>query len=54
MLNLVTGVFVEGAQRIAKEEKEQELIKSVQKLCRWALHFVNLATTTIYYITVFE
>eukprot|EP00439_Symbiodinium_sp_Y106_P084176 s2_g25.t1 len=33
MLNLVTGVFVEGAQRIAKEEKEQELIKSVQKLC---------------------
>jgi len=34
MLNLVTGVFVEGAQRIAKEEKEQELIKSVQKLCK--------------------
>lgn len=32
LLNLVTGVFVEGAQRIAKEEKEQELIKSVQKL----------------------
>ncbi|CAJ1390782.1 unnamed protein product, partial [Effrenium voratum] len=32
MLNLVTGVFVEGAQRIAREEKEQELIKSVQKL----------------------
>jgi len=36
MLNLVTGVFVEGAQRIAKEEKEQELIKSVQKLCQLA------------------
>lgn len=34
MLNLVTGVLVEGAQRIAKEEKEQELIKSVQKLCK--------------------
>jgi len=32
MLNLVTGVFVEGAQRIAREEKDQELIKCVRKL----------------------
>lgn len=32
MLNLVTGVFVEGAQRIAREEKDQELIKCVRRL----------------------
>jgi hypothetical protein len=31
MLNLVTGVFVEGAQRITKEDKDQFLIKSLQK-----------------------
>jgi len=32
MLNLVTGVFVEGAQRIAREERDQELIKYVRRL----------------------
>mmetsp|Transcript_68836 Transcript_68836/g.121647 ORF Transcript_68836/g.121647 Transcript_68836/m.121647 type:complete len:248 (-) Transcript_68836:109-852(-) len=32
MLNLVTGVFVEGAQKIAKEEKDLELVKQVRKL----------------------
>jgi len=29
MLNLVTGVFVEGAQRIIKQDKDVELIKTV-------------------------
>lgn len=32
MMNLVTGVFVEGAQRIAQEEKNQELLKHVRRL----------------------
>jgi len=32
MLNLVTGVFVEGAQRIIKEDKDNELIKQVCRL----------------------
>lgn len=32
MLNLVTGVFVEGAQRIAKEERQRDLIKVVRSL----------------------
>lgn len=32
MLNLVTGVFVEGAQRLIQEEKDGELIRSVRKL----------------------
>jgi len=32
MLNLVTGVFVEGAQRIIREEKEAEIVKNVRKL----------------------
>lgn len=32
MMNLVTGVFVEGAQRIAREEKNQELLKHVRRL----------------------
>mmetsp|Transcript_39985 Transcript_39985/g.74099 ORF Transcript_39985/g.74099 Transcript_39985/m.74099 type:complete len:666 (+) Transcript_39985:3-2000(+) len=32
MLNLVTGVFVEGAQRIIKEDKDNELMRQVCKL----------------------
>ncbi|CAE7943597.1 unnamed protein product, partial [Symbiodinium sp. KB8] len=32
MMNLVTGVFVDGAQRIAREEKNQELLKHVRRL----------------------
>eukprot|EP00930_Biecheleria_cincta_P095677 TRINITY_DN8761_c0_g1_i1.p1 TRINITY_DN8761_c0_g1~~TRINITY_DN8761_c0_g1_i1.p1 ORF type:complete len:713 (-),score=132.13 TRINITY_DN8761_c0_g1_i1:123-2261(-) len=40
MMNLVTGVFVEGAQRIAREEKNQELQKHVRKI-------VSLATFDI-------
>jgi hypothetical protein len=32
MLNLVTGVFVEGAQRMIQEEKDAELVKTVRKL----------------------
>jgi voltage-gated sodium channel len=32
MLNLVTGVFVEGAQRIIKEDKDMELVKIMYKL----------------------
>jgi hypothetical protein len=32
MLNLVTGVFVEGAQRIIKEDRDSELVKHVYKL----------------------
>jgi hypothetical protein len=32
MLNLVTGVFVEGAQRLIQEEKDGELLKSVNNL----------------------
>jgi hypothetical protein len=32
MLNLVTGVFVEGAQRIIKEDKDNELVKTICKL----------------------
>merc|ERR1711871_1173400 len=32
MLNLVTGVFLEGAQRIIREDKDSELTKSVRKL----------------------
>jgi hypothetical protein len=31
MLNLVTGVFVEGAQRIIREDKDSELVKQVCK-----------------------
>ena len=31
MLNLVTGVFVEGAQRIVKEDKDAEFLKFVMK-----------------------
>eukprot|EP00440_Ansanella_granifera_P028528 gb/GFBE01030996.1/.p1 GENE.gb/GFBE01030996.1/~~gb/GFBE01030996.1/.p1 ORF type:complete len:710 (+),score=126.96 gb/GFBE01030996.1/:1-2130(+) len=34
MLNLVTGVFVEGAARIAREEKESELVKHVKRLVK--------------------
>jgi len=36
MLNLVTGVFVEGAQRIIREDKDSELIKQVRKLFQLA------------------
>lgn len=36
MLNLVTGVFVEGAQRIIREDKDTELIKQVRKLFQMA------------------
>lgn len=32
LMNLVTGVFVEGAQRIAAEEKRQDLQKQVRKI----------------------
>merc|ERR1712032_79095 len=32
MLNLVTGVFVEGAQRIIQEDKDIELVKHCRKL----------------------
>jgi len=32
MLNLVTGVFVEGAQRIIKEDRDNELVRQVCKL----------------------
>jgi len=32
MLNLVTGVFVEGAQRMIQEEKDSEIVRSVRKL----------------------
>merc|ERR1712232_1331357 len=32
MLNLVTGVFVEGAQKIFKEEKESTLVKLTAKM----------------------
>lgn len=32
MMNLVTGVFVDGAQRIAREEKNQDLLKHVRRL----------------------
>mmetsp|Transcript_7520 Transcript_7520/g.12241 ORF Transcript_7520/g.12241 Transcript_7520/m.12241 type:complete len:230 (+) Transcript_7520:1-690(+) len=32
MLNLVTGVFVEGAQRIIREDKDSELVKQVRKM----------------------
>lgn len=32
MLNLVTGVFVEGAQKIFKEEKESNLVKLTAKM----------------------
>merc|ERR1711977_635135 len=32
MLNLVTGVFVEGAQRIIKEDKDVELLRTIRKL----------------------
>lgn len=32
MLNLVTGVFVEGAQRIIKEEKDHEIVNMAAKL----------------------
>lgn len=32
LLNLVTGVFVEGAQRILKEDKEKEVIRMAAKL----------------------
>lgn len=32
MLNLVTGVFVDAAQRIAKEDKDNELVKQVCKM----------------------
>jgi len=32
MLNLVTGVFVEGAQRIIRQDKDAELVKHVKKL----------------------
>lgn len=32
MLNLVTGVFVEGAQRIIRQDKDAELVKNVKKL----------------------
>eukprot|EP00450_Noctiluca_scintillans_P014600 CAMPEP_0194523428 /NCGR_PEP_ID=MMETSP0253-20130528/58313_1 /TAXON_ID=2966 /ORGANISM="Noctiluca scintillans" /LENGTH=622 /DNA_ID=CAMNT_0039367967 /DNA_START=69 /DNA_END=1937 /DNA_ORIENTATION=+ len=32
MLNLVTGVFVEGAQRILKDDKEAELLRMVRRL----------------------
>ena len=31
MLNLVTGVFVEGAQRIVKKDNDAELLRSVCK-----------------------
>jgi len=27
VMNLVTGVFVEGAQRLSKEDKDKELVK---------------------------
>jgi len=36
MLNLVTGVFVEGAQRIIKEDKDNEMIRQVCKLFKAA------------------
>jgi len=32
MLNLVTGVFVEGAQRLIQEEQDAELVRHVRKL----------------------
>jgi hypothetical protein len=32
MLNLVTGVFVEGAQRMIQEEKDSEMLSEVKKL----------------------
>merc|ERR1712190_518822 len=32
MLNLVTGVFVEGAQRIIREDKENECMKHAVKM----------------------
>lgn len=32
MLNLVTGVFVEGAQKISRDEKEFDLVKNIRKL----------------------
>jgi len=32
MLNLVTGVFVEGAQRIIKEDRDNDLVRTVCKL----------------------
>jgi len=32
MLNLVTGVFVEGAQRIIREDRDAELVRQVRKM----------------------
>merc|ERR1719277_2678494 len=32
MLNLVTGVFVEGAQRIIREDKENEVVRMAGKI----------------------
>merc|ERR1719188_2771022 len=36
MLNLVTGVFVEGAQRIIKEDRDHEISTHVRKLFYFA------------------
>lgn len=45
MMNLVTGVFVEGAQRIAREEKCQELQKHVRKIVSNANIDINALVT---------
>lgn len=45
LMNLVTGVFVEGAQRIAEEEKKQELQKQVRKIVREGRIDVNAKIT---------
>eukprot|EP00930_Biecheleria_cincta_P046984 TRINITY_DN3249_c0_g1_i1.p1 TRINITY_DN3249_c0_g1~~TRINITY_DN3249_c0_g1_i1.p1 ORF type:complete len:611 (-),score=124.66 TRINITY_DN3249_c0_g1_i1:443-2275(-) len=41
LMNLVTGVFVEGAQRIAAEEKRQDLQKQVRKVVQVSKNDIN-------------
>jgi len=41
LMNLVTGVFVEGAQRIAAEEKRQDLQKQVRKIVQVSKYNIN-------------
>eukprot|EP00930_Biecheleria_cincta_P043121 TRINITY_DN29649_c0_g1_i1.p1 TRINITY_DN29649_c0_g1~~TRINITY_DN29649_c0_g1_i1.p1 ORF type:complete len:722 (-),score=122.73 TRINITY_DN29649_c0_g1_i1:175-2340(-) len=45
LMNLVTGVFVEGAQRIAAEEKRQDLQKQVRKIVQKNKVDINASIT---------
>ncbi|CAJ1423380.1 unnamed protein product [Effrenium voratum] len=47
MMNLVTGVFVDGAQRIAREEKNQDLLKHVRRLLAPELRGAVAGRTTV-------